>query len=105
MRKENHASGALRVVGHILLIVLVTVLLVAVFLMSVMVVLTHGPSSEARRLFVHSVNETSALKFIPHIYLSNEKVEAIERQKELINQSIREVQTLFDSRMDYWFSD
>ena len=34
-----------------------------------------------------------------------EKVEAIERQKELINQSIREVQTLFDSRMDYWFSD
>ena len=34
-----------------------------------------------------------------------EKVEAIERQKELINQSIREVQTLFDSRMDYWFSE
>ena len=34
-----------------------------------------------------------------------EKVEAIERQKELIYQSIREVQTLFDSRMDYWFSD
>lgn len=34
-----------------------------------------------------------------------EKVEAIERQKKLINQSIREVQTLFDSRMDYWFSD
>ena len=34
-----------------------------------------------------------------------EQVEAIERQKELINQSIREVQTLFDSRMDYWFSD
>lgn len=34
-----------------------------------------------------------------------EKVEAIERQKELINQSLREVQTLFDSRMDYWFSE
>ena len=35
----------------------------------------------------------------------SEKVEAIERQKELINQSVREVQTLFDSRMDYWFSE
>ena len=34
-----------------------------------------------------------------------EKVEAIERQKELINQSLREVKTLFDSRMDYWFSE
>lgn len=32
-----------------------------------------------------------------------DKVEAIERQKTLIQQSIDEVQTLFDSRMDYWF--
>ena len=32
-----------------------------------------------------------------------DKVEAIERQKSLIQQSIDEVQTLFGSRMDYWF--
>ena len=32
-----------------------------------------------------------------------DKVEAIERQKSLIQQSIVETQTLFDSRMDYWF--
>ena len=32
------------------------------------------------------------------------KMESIERQKELIKQSIAEVQTLFDSRMDYWFN-
>ena len=31
------------------------------------------------------------------------KVEAIERQKSLIQQSIDEVQTMFDGRMDYWF--
>ncbi len=31
------------------------------------------------------------------------KVEAIEQQKALVQQSIAEVQTLFDSRMDYWF--
>ena len=31
------------------------------------------------------------------------KVEAIERQKSLIQQSIVETQTLFDSRMDHWF--
>ena len=31
------------------------------------------------------------------------KIEAIERQKSLIQQSIVETQTLFDSRMDHWF--
>lgn len=33
------------------------------------------------------------------------KIEAIEKQKELINQSIKETQTLFDSRMDYYFGE
>ena len=32
------------------------------------------------------------------------KIESIKRQKELIQQSIAEVQTLFDSRMDYYFN-
>ena len=32
------------------------------------------------------------------------KVEAIEKQKELIKQSISETETLFSSRMDYYFS-
>ena len=32
------------------------------------------------------------------------KIEAIEKQKELIKQSIKEVETLFNSRMDYYFS-
>lgn len=31
------------------------------------------------------------------------KIEAIEKQKELISRSIKEAQTLFDERMDYWF--
>ena len=32
------------------------------------------------------------------------KIEAIGRQKALVQQSITEVETLFNSRMDYWFS-
>ena len=43
---------------------------------------------------------------IPPLPLQQEfadKVEAIERQKTLIQQSIVETQTLFDSRMYYWF--
>lgn len=43
---------------------------------------------------------------IPPLPLQKEfasKIEAIEQQKALIQQSIVEMQTLFDSRMDYWF--
>lgn len=32
------------------------------------------------------------------------KIEAIEKQKELIAQSIKETETLFNSRMDYYFN-
>ena len=44
---------------------------------------------------------------IPPLNLQNEfaqKVEAIEKQKELIKQSIVETEILFNSRMDYWFN-
>ena len=44
---------------------------------------------------------------IPPIGLQNQfasKIEAIEHQKELIKQSIKEVETLFISRMDYYFN-
>jgi len=43
----------------------------------------------------------------PSLDLQNQfasKIEAIERQKELIKQSIKEVETLFNSRMDYYFN-
>ena len=35
----------------------------------------------------------------------SEKVKSIEQQKELINQSIKDVQTLFDAKMDYYFGE
>ena len=33
-----------------------------------------------------------------------EKIEAIEKQKELVKQSLAEAETLFNSRMDYYFN-
>lgn len=47
------------------------------------------------------------LIMMPPLDLQNEfarKIEAIEKQKELIKQSIAETETLFNSRMDYWFN-
>ena len=44
---------------------------------------------------------------LPDIALQQDfasKIEAIEKQKELISQSIKETETLFNSRMDYYFN-
>ena len=45
--------------------------------------------------------------YIPPIALQQEyaeKIEAIERQKKLIKQSISKTEELFNSRMDYYFN-
>ncbi len=45
---------------------------------------------------------------LPPLSLQNEfaqKVEAIEKQKELVKRSIVETETLFNSRMDFWFNN
>ena len=45
---------------------------------------------------------------LPPIELQDEfadKIEAIEKQKELLKRSIKEVETLFDARMDYYLGD
>lgn len=34
-----------------------------------------------------------------------EKIEGIEKQKELITASLKEAERLFDSRMEYWFGE
>lgn len=49
----------------------------------------------------------SPVTYIPPLSLQQEfaeKIEAIEKQKELIKQSLAEAETLFNSRMDYYFN-
>ena len=57
----------------------------------------------------HLVKKTllSIPMIAPPLGLQNEfaqKIEAIERQKDLVKRSIVETETLFNSRMDYWFN-
>ena len=57
---------------------------------------------------IGSVKVIKAIKIsVPSIDLQQEfasKIDAIEHQKELIKQSIKEVETLFNSRMDFYFN-
>ena len=55
----------------------VTLLLCLVALYGVMWVLVNGPSPTARRLFVLSVRETSAVGFLANLYLSQEEIDEI----------------------------
>ncbi len=55
-----------------------TLLLLAVFgVYMVMYTVFHGPSQNACDLLVNSLLETSALKFVPRLYFSEEEVQAI----------------------------
>lgn len=61
---------SLSVVGATLLAVLITVY-------STGLVLSYGPSDKARNLFVQSLKETSAAKWVPHLFLSSSAIDKI----------------------------
>ena len=64
--------------GKTLLVLLETVLLLVIALYGVMYVLAKGPSPTARDLFVMSVRETSAMKWVANIYFTDEEIALIE---------------------------
>ena len=66
-----------KVLGRIFLTLLITIILVAVLLLGVIFIMEQGPSKAAKELFVRSVNETSALKFVAGIFLPENETTAI----------------------------
>ena len=71
-----------RVILRILCVLLVTLLLLCAFLYGVIFMVCRGPSETARRQFVLSVRETSAIGFLADLVLSKEEIAAIETQPE-----------------------
>ena len=80
-KKKSAVRKAARTAARVLLIALETVLLVALALYGAMTVLAKGPSVTARDQFVMSMHETSALKFIPSLLLSEEEIAEIESSR------------------------
>lgn len=83
-RRKKSSCGALRAIGRVLLILLETVLLICLGLYGVMFVLAKGPSETARNMFVSSVRETSAIKFLANLYFTPEEIAEIERVEESV---------------------
>lgn len=60
-----------------------TVLLIVLALYCIMWICVNGPSSRAKELFVMSVRETSAVKFLANIYCSADEINEIEQKKNI----------------------
>ena len=67
----------LNVIGKIALSIVTLLIISVIGLYGVMWILVNGPSEEARRLFVISVDETSAGGFLARLYLSEDEIQAI----------------------------
>ena len=67
----------LKYLGRFLFIILLTVLAVVLNALCACAVLAYGPSPEWQRRFVATFDETSAMKFVPRIYLSEETIQSL----------------------------
>lgn len=68
---------ALNIFGKFMLWLVVTVAIVLIAFLAMIYMISKGPSTQIRDLFVTSVRETSAAGFLANIFLTDEEVEAI----------------------------
>ena len=81
-QENKPRGGAARVLRRVLCVLLVTVLLICAFLYGVIWVVCRGPSETARKLFVRSVRETSAIGFLADLVLTKDEIAEIETRQE-----------------------
>ena len=74
--EERPLSKVLRGLGRTGIVLLVTVLMILVLALGACGVLAWGPSSEWTRRFVATFDESSAMKFVPRMYLSEATVQS-----------------------------
>lgn len=72
----------------------------AIFFFSALGLVCHGPSPAARDLFVMTVTETSAAKFLARIYFSEEEIEAIKLSNSAVFQDLLTDSDSIDMQID-----
>lgn len=76
-RKKKKKLTPIQIIARIFTVLGVTLGIILLFLIGVLFILLKGPSSEAQKLFTLSCNETSALKWLPGIFISDEELNNI----------------------------
>ncbi len=88
--KEKKAG---RIILRILIVLLTTVLLLALAVVGVVYVVLRGPSPAAQELLTRSLKETSAIGFIPDLFLSDERLAEIMSYREEIPEEAEQTDT------------
>ncbi len=87
------------IIGRFFQFIGLLLVLITTFLFGVMTIVCYGPSEKARDLFVTSVTETSAVKFLAKIYFSDDEIKdilaanATIELKEITNEALIEIPT------------
>lgn len=89
--KEKTHPGIGKIFARILLLLVTAVLLFSLAVVEAVGVLLLGPSTEARRIFTLSCEESSALKFVPRIFLREDVYEDILHPEEAEAEPFREL--------------
>ncbi len=98
--KVRRTHPVLRFIGHFFAVIGVTLLAVLLLLVGITGVFCKGPSPTARNKFVSTLMETSALKFVPHIFLSADEIESM-----MNDNTVVETDTVTDTTVDFTESE
>lgn len=99
MAKRRKKNIPLMIIGRFFQLVGLLLILTVTFLIGIMTIICYGPSEKAKNLFVTSVTETSAAKFLAKIYFTDEQIaEILEANstvdlKEVTNEELIEIPT------------
>ncbi len=69
MPEKKAGTGLKALALRALCVFLVTLLMIAAFLLGIVFIFSKGPSQSARNLFVMSVRETSAIDFLADMFV------------------------------------
>lgn len=78
--KISKPKHILKIISMGLATLLLTVALLCIFLYGVMAVLVYGPSTTAKKQFIMSVQETSAIGFLANLFCSQEEIDLIKAE-------------------------
>lgn len=79
------SQNILQTIGRVVILLLETVIVLGLGVYCVGFVLAKGPSPTASKMFVSSMRETSALKFVADLYFTSDEIAEIEAVKETID--------------------
>ncbi len=74
VKKKKKGSKVARVIGHTMAVIGSTLAVIFIGLYSTMWIICHGPSVAARDLFVGTIMETGAMKFLANWYFSKDEI-------------------------------